>query len=152
MSSTTRAARYEYHAPMLRWTADDIERFLAEHFPQAAGFGVIDALGEETLRLRVPYRDHYLRPGGTLSGPTLMTAADTAVYFLLLARLGPVPLAVTTSLDIHFLRRPAARDLFADARLLKLGRRLAVGDVLLRVDGQDEPVAQANVTYAIPDT
>jgi uncharacterized protein (TIGR00369 family) len=132
-------------------TAADIERFVAEQFPQAAGFGVIEDVTDQTLRLRVPYRDAYLRPGGTLSGPTLMTAADTAVYFLLLANLGPVALAVTTSLDIHFLRRPAARDLLADARLLKLGKRLAVGDVLLRIDGEPEPVAQANVTYSIPD-
>jgi uncharacterized protein (TIGR00369 family) len=131
--------------------AADIERFVAEQFPQAAGFGVIEDVTDQTLRLRVPYRDAYLRPGGTLSGPTLMTAADTAVYFLLLANLGPVALAVTTSLDIHFLRRPAARDLLADARLLKLGKRLAVGDVLLRIDGEPEPVAQANVTYSIPD-
>jgi uncharacterized protein (TIGR00369 family) len=136
---------------MLRWTADDIERFLVDHFPQAVGIGVIEALTEDGLRLRVPFRPEYLRPGGTLSGPTLMTAADTSIYFLILARLGPIPLAVTTSLDIHFLRRPAARDLIADARLLKLGKRLAVGDVLLRVDGQPEPVAQANVTYSIPD-
>jgi uncharacterized protein (TIGR00369 family) len=136
---------------MLRWTADDIGRFLVEHFPQALGVGAIEALTEDSLRLRVPFRPEYLRPGGTLSGPTLMTAADTSVYFLILARLGPVPLAVTTSLDIHFLRRPAARDLIADARLLKLGRRLAVGDVLMRVDGDDAPVAQANVTYALPE-
>jgi uncharacterized protein (TIGR00369 family) len=136
---------------MLRMTASDIERFLAEHFPQATRFGVIEHVDTESLRIRVPFRDEYLRPGGTLSGPTLMKAADTAVYFLLLANLGPVALAVTTSLDIHFLRRPAARDLIADARLLKLGKRLAVGDVLLRVDGQPEPVAQANVTYSIPD-
>jgi uncharacterized protein (TIGR00369 family) len=136
---------------MLRWTADDIERFLVEHFPQAVGVGVIEAVAVDGLRLRVPFRPEYLRPGGTLSGPTLMTAADTAVYFLILARLGPVPLAVTTSLDIHFLRRPAARDVIAEARLLKLGRRLAVGDVLLRVDGDSEPVAQANVTYALPE-
>jgi uncharacterized protein (TIGR00369 family) len=136
---------------MLRWTADDIERFLVEHFPQAVGVGVVEAVAVDGLRLRVPFRPEYLRPGGTLSGPTLMTAADTAVYFLILARLGPVPLAVTTSLDIHFLRRPAARDVIAEARLLKLGRRLAVGDVLLRVDGDSEPVAQANVTYALPE-
>jgi uncharacterized protein (TIGR00369 family) len=136
---------------MLRWTADDIGRFLVEHFPQALDVGVIEVLSEDSLRLRVPFRSEYLRPGGTLSGPTLMTAADTSIYFLILARLGPVPLAVTTSLDIHFLRRPAARDLIADARLLKLGRRLAVGDVLMRVDGDDAPVAQANVTYALPE-
>jgi acyl-coenzyme A thioesterase PaaI-like protein len=136
---------------MLRMTASDIERFLAEHFPQAAGFGTIEHVDRESLRLRVPFRDDYLRPGGTLSGPTLMTAADTSVYFLILANLGPVALAVTTSLDIHFLRRPAARDLLAEARLLKLGKRLAVGDVLMRIDGQPEPVAQANVTYSIPE-
>jgi uncharacterized protein (TIGR00369 family) len=135
----------------MRMTADDIETFLAEHFAHAT-FGKIEELTDEGLRMRVPFRPEYLRPGGTLSGPVLMGAADTAMYLLILSQIGPVALAVTTSLDIHFLRRPAARDLLVDARLLKLGRRLAVGDVLLRVDGEREPVAQANVTYSIPPT
>jgi uncharacterized protein (TIGR00369 family) len=131
-------------------TAADIDRFLAEHFPAARGWAAIEELTEERARVRVAYRADYLRPGGTLSGPTLMTLADTAMYYLVLGRIGPVIHAVTSSLAIHFLRRPAPRDLLAEATLLKLGRRLAVGDVLLRSDGEAAPVAQATVTYAIP--
>ena len=135
----------------MRMTAAEITRVLTESFPGSMDFSVIEEISDDGLRLRVPYRPDFLRPGGTLAGPVLMSAADTAVYFLILANIGPELLAVTTSLDIHFLRRPAARDLIADARLLKLGKRLAVGDVLLRIDGSPEPVAQANVTYSIPE-
>ena len=139
-----------YAAGMPRMTAADIERFLQDHFPQAIGFTSIEEVGERSVRVRMPYRDDYLRPGGTLSGPTLMALADTAVYFLVLAQLGPVALAVTSNLNIHFLRRPAPRDLIADARLLKLGKRAAVGDVHIYSDGEPDPVAHATVSYALP--
>jgi uncharacterized protein (TIGR00369 family) len=135
---------------MPRMTAADIERFLTEEFPQVEGFTRIEDVGEDTVRLRLPYRDAFLRPGGTLSGPTLMTLADTAMYFLVLAQVGPVALAVTTNLTIHFLRRPAPRDLIAEARLLRLGGRSAVGDVVMRSDGDPAPVAHATVAYALP--
>ena len=98
----------------------------------------------------MPYRDAFLRPGGTLSGPTLMTLADTAMYYLVLAHVGPVSLAVTSNLTIHFLRRPAPRDLLAEARMLRLGGRSAVGDVVIRSDGDPAPVAHATVAYALP--
>jgi uncharacterized protein (TIGR00369 family) len=130
-------------------TADEIDRLLAERFPSAVGFCRITAIRDDELDCVVPYREEYLRPGGTLSGPTLMTLADTAVYFLLLSKLGPVALAVTTHLDINFLRKPPAADLHATARLLKLGRTLAVGEVHIR--GADGTLlAQASVTYALP--
>ncbi|HVK77729.1 MAG TPA: PaaI family thioesterase [Kofleriaceae bacterium] len=132
-------------------TAADIDRFLIEHFPQAVGFCRITALGEDTIDVVVPYRDDYLRPGGTLSGPTLMTLADTAMYFLVLAQLGPIGLAVTTHLDINFLRKPPPADLHATARLLKLGKSLAIGEVHIRsADGT--LVAQSSVTYSIPQS
>ena len=136
---------------MARMTAPEIEAFLKDHFPAAAGFARIEAIdaAARTIRLRVPYRDEFLRPGGTLSGPTLMMLADTALYFLLLAELGPIAL-VTSNLNIHFLRRPAAKDLVAEARLLRLGKRSAVGDVMIFVDGEPAPVAHATVTYAVP--
>jgi uncharacterized protein (TIGR00369 family) len=136
---------------MPRMTADEIEQFLTDHFPAAKGFARIEAIdtGARTIRLSVPYRDEFLRPGGTVSGPTLMTLADTALYFLLLAELGPIQL-VTQNLNIHFLRRPAARDLVAEARMLRLGKRSAVGDVMIFVDGEPAPVAHATVTYAVP--
>jgi uncharacterized protein (TIGR00369 family) len=102
------------------------------------------------LELTMRYDPSQLRPGGTLSGPTLMTLADTAMYFLLLTHLGPVALAVTTSLSIDFLRKPEPRDLTARCELRKLGKALAVGHVVMRSLGDPRPVAQANVTYSIP--
>jgi uncharacterized protein (TIGR00369 family) len=129
-------------------TAAEIEAFLDEHFPQAKGFARIVRLGDE-VELALDPAEAHLRPGGTTSGPTLMKLADTAVYFLLLHKLGPVALAVTTSLQMNFLRRPPPTLLVATARLLKLGRRLAVGEVHIR-DTAGELVAQATATYSIP--
>lgn len=130
-------------------TADEIATFLADHFPHAAGFCQVTAIGDEHIDVIVPYRERYLRPGGTLSGPTLMTLADTAMYFLVLAQLGPIALAVTSNLNINFLRKPPPGDLHATARMLKLGKALAVGEVHMRSpDGT--LVAQASVTYALP--
>ncbi len=135
---------------MPRMTAAEIETFLERHFPAAVGFAKIEEIGDQTMRVRAPYREAYLRPGGTLSGPTLMMLADTSIYFLILAHLGPIGLAVTSNLTINFLRKPAPRDLIAEARLLKLGKRSAVGDVLIFVGGELEPVAHATATYALP--
>jgi len=93
-----------------------------------------------------------LRPGGTISGPTLMALADFAMYIVLLSAIGPVGLAVTTSLNINFLRRGApGHDVLAAARILKLGKRLAVGEIKLFSDGETEPCAHATSTYSIPD-
>ena len=100
--------------------------------------------------MRQAYQPQFIRPGGTISGPTMMALADFAMYVGVLASIGPVPLAVTTNLNINFLRKPAARDLIAECRLLKLGKRLAVGEVTIRSDGMDEPVAHATSTYSIP--
>ena len=134
---------------MPRMDADAIEAFLGQHFPAAVGFSRIVAIRDDELDCVVDYRDEYLRPGGTISGPTLMTLADTAMYFLLLARLGPVALAVTTSLHINFLRRPPPAGVLATARLLKLGQRLAVGEVHLRSQADGALVAQASAIYAL---
>ncbi len=131
-------------------TAEEIDRFFAEHFPQAHGFVRIAAIREDEIDLVLAFSEQYLRPGGTVSGPTLMTLADTAMYHLLLARLGPVALAVTTSLSINFLRRPPPAELRATARLLKLGSRLAVGEVHIASAEGGALVAQASVTYALP--
>lgn len=129
---------------------DDVTAFFAAHFPHALDFGfAIDALpaGGSALSLRV--RPDHLRPGDTVSGPTLMTLADTAMYAALIASEGPVRggTAVTSSLEAHFLRRPRASTLTATCRLLKVGRRLAVGAVELHADGGAEPVAYCTVTY-----
>ena len=134
-------------------TVNDLERFLAAEFPQvfhpASGLS-IEAVWEGGGRVRQAYRDASVRPGGTISGPTMMALADFAMYVAVLAAIGPVPLAVTTNLNINFLRKPARCDLVAEARLLKLGRRLAVGEVTIRSDGEEEPVAHVTSTYSIP--
>lgn len=101
-------------------------------------------------RIRRAFSDRMLRPGGTISGPTMMAMTDFAMYVAILASIGPVPLAVTTNLNINFLRKPAQRDLIAEARLMKLGKRLAVGEVLIWSDGEEEMVAHATSTYSIP--
>jgi uncharacterized protein (TIGR00369 family) len=92
-----------------------------------------------------------LRPGGTISGPAMFALADVAMYAAVLAMIGPRPLAVTTNLNINFLRRPKPGDMLADATILKIGRRLAVGEVSLRSDGEDELVAHATSTYSLPE-
>lgn len=132
-------------------TREEIEAFLAASFPQATRFGArIERIDAGRLVVRLPVSNVHLRPGGTVSGPSLMTLADTAFYFLLLATLGPIPLMVTTHLSIDFLRRPAPTDVLAEAETLKLGRRLAVGRVTMTSDGDAAPIAHATVTYAIP--
>lgn len=136
---------------MLVMTPDDLLKFLDEHFPQAAQFGLrIEHLDETTIRLRLPVNDKDLRPGGTVSGPTLVWLADVGFYLLILARLGPVALAVTTNLTINFMRRPEPGDLVGEGRMLKLGRSLAVGDFTVFSGGKTEPVAHATLTYSIP--
>jgi uncharacterized protein (TIGR00369 family) len=128
-----------------------LDAFMAREFPQAARMPAhIEALEPGRIVLRLPYSDDQLRPGGTLSGPTLMGLADRATYLLVLSMIGPVALAVTTSLHIDFLSKPAPRDVLAEATLLKLGKRLAVARVSMRSDGEDTVVAHATVTYSIP--
>jgi uncharacterized protein (TIGR00369 family) len=128
-----------------------LDAFMAREFPQAARVATrIERLEPNQICVRLPFHEDFLRPGGTLSGPTLMGLADRATYLLVLAMIGPVALAVTTSLNIHFLSKPEPRDLIADAHLLKLGRRLAVAEVAMHSDGNETVVAQATVTYSIP--
>ncbi|MEO1308667.1 MAG: PaaI family thioesterase, partial [Pseudomonadota bacterium] len=105
--------------------------------------------GGIAVRLRVA--DKHLRPGGTISGPSMFALADVGIYLAILSRVGPLALAVTTNCSIDFMRKPAGgRDLICDARLLKLGRQLAVGDAFLRSDGGSDSVARASLTYALP--
>ena len=135
------------------FTAKEMEDFLAREFPQAfyPGCGLaIEQVAHGACRVRQGYRDGFIRPGGTISGPTMMQLADFAMYVAVLGAIGPVPLAVTINLNINFLRKPERADLIAQARLLKLGKRLAVGEVNLYSDGQEEPVAHVTSTYSIP--
>ena len=130
--------------------AHEIESFLAREFPQAQGYSVTE-VRPDGLQMRLAINDSHLRPGGTVSGPTMFMLADLVMYAAVLSRIGEVALAVTTGGNIDFMRKPAqSRDLLADCRLLKLGRVLAVGEVLIRSEGQDEPVARAAMTYSIP--
>ena len=134
-------------------TIPELEGFLAAEFPQAfyPGSGLsIEALWDGGSRVRQTFREVSLRPGGTISGPTMMALADIAMYVALLAAIGPVPLAVTINLNINFLRKPGRCDLTAEARLLKLGKRLAIGEVTIRRDGEQAPVAHVTSTYSIP--
>ncbi|MDP4023635.1 PaaI family thioesterase [Methylobacterium sp. NEAU 140] len=127
--------------------------FLDREFPQMNAGGrafVLEDVGPLSARMRLAGDERFLRPGGTLSGPAMMALADYALYAAILANIGPVALAVTTSLTFNFLRKPAGLDLIAETRLLKLGRRLAVGEVRIASPDSDDLVAQANGTYSIP--
>ena len=132
-------------------TAQELESFLYSHFPLMGEQSIrVERVEDGLVEVRMVYHDRHLRPGGTISGASLMTLADTAMYLVVLAMIGPVALAVTTNLNINFLRKPAPADVIAQARLLKLGKRLAVGEVTMRSEGQAEPVAHATLTYSIP--
>ena len=129
---------------------DDLHRFLKEEFPQAPPGISVESVDDTTIRVRQVTEDRHLRPGGTISGPTLMAMVDCGFYLLLLARLGPVAMAVTTNLNINFMRKPEPGHLLGEGRLLKLGRSLAVGDFTIWNEGEKDPVAHATVTYSIP--
>lgn len=129
----------------------EIRDMLAREFPHALDVPVtITHVDEGVLEVLLAFDPRSLRPGGTLSGPTLMTLADTAMYFLLLTHLGPLVLTVTTSLHIDFLRKPEPLAVVAKAELLKLGKALAVGRVTMYSEGDPRPVAHASITYSIP--
>lgn len=135
----------------LQMTAVELASFLDAEFPQVTGDFAIEELGEMRIRTRLMVRERHLRPGGTVSGPSIFALADVSVYLAVLAMIGPQGLAVTTNCSIDFMRKPAAgADLIAECRLLKLGRVLAVGEVLIFSDGGDAPVARASMTYSIP--
>lgn len=120
-------------------------------FAKAMGLELED-INASGVRMRARYSEQFLRPGGTVSGPVMMALADAAMYALVLSKVGLVELAVTTNLSINFLRKPQPGDLMAEARMLKLGKRLAVGEVHLYSDGQSasESVAHVTSTYSIP--
>jgi uncharacterized protein (TIGR00369 family) len=132
--------------------ADGVNALLRRAFPgaQPDAFPRVTDVGPGRVRVRTPYREGLLRPGGVISGPTLMSLADTAAYALVLAHVGDQLMAVTSQLNMSFLRGAQPGDLHADAQLLRLGRRLAVMDVRIWTEAPDRLAAQANVTYAIP--
>lgn len=130
-------------------TVDEINQFLHKEFPQH--IGVVTDMGKNSAVMRLDVDNAHLRPGGTVSGPTMMALADIGLYVAILGQIGPVALAVTTNLNINFLRKPEpAKAIIAEASLLKLGKRLAVGEISLYSEGDDEPVAHVTATYSIP--
>ena len=134
-------------------TRDEVNEFLEREFPQIHMGGrvlFVDAVADRYARMRLEPDARMLRPGNTISGPTMFMMADVGLYVAVLASIGPVALAVTTNLNINFLRRPEARTLIGEARIFKLGQRLAVGEVTLTLDGDEEPVGHATGTYSLP--
>ncbi len=130
-------------------TKAELEAFFASEFPQADF--IIDAVGNRSATIRKRVNNDHLRPGGTVSGPVMMEMADTALYCAILGEIGLVALAVTTNLNINFLRKPSPdRDMIAECRLIKLGKLLAIGEVSLYSEALADPVAHAVGTYAIP--
>ncbi|MEI6593387.1 MAG: PaaI family thioesterase [Holophagaceae bacterium] len=130
-------------------TKEALAAFLASEFPQNKC--TIESVGKDTATVRHPIGIAELRPGGTVSGPVMMFVADVALYVAILGRIGIVPLAVTTSLTINFLRKPSAdADILGVCTLLKVGRTLAIGEVAIYSEGNPDPVAHAVGTYAIP--
>jgi uncharacterized protein (TIGR00369 family) len=139
---------------VVKMNVAELEKFLREEFPQAFSSGdiTIESADGTTALLRQCYSEKMLRPGGTVSGSTLMALADFAMYVVLLSAIGPIGLAVTTNLNINFLRKgQPGQDVLAAARLLKLGKRLAVGEVSLLSGTSPDPIAHVTSTYSIPN-
>lgn len=139
--------------PAPAMNADEIAKLLHEVFPQGfyPGCGLtIEWVEYADIRVRRHFQEDSIRPGGTISGPTMMELADFAMYVAVFSAIGPQPLAVTTNLNINFLRKPGKGDLTADARLMKVGKRLVVGEVTICSAGASEPVAHVTSTYSIP--
>jgi uncharacterized protein (TIGR00369 family) len=142
-------------------TIEGLLQFLAESFPQIR-FGdansplvepvdiEIISISSKRCKVRLPFHSRNLRPGGTISGPAMFTLADVGIYLVILAHIGPVGLAVTTNMNINFLNRPEPQALLADCEILKLGKRLAIGEARLYGETDGVLVAQASGTYSIP--
>lgn len=147
MSADTPAARPL--VPVLGAAA--VEKIIYDALPMAtfSRFSVEDiSPGSATVRL--PYQDWMVRPGGTVAGPVLMLATDTAMFAVVLAHIGDQVMAVTANININFLNRPKPAAVIAEGRILKLGRRLAIVEVLMHSEGDDRLIAQATGSYALP--
>ena len=132
-------------------TIQEIELLTLESLPFAVDYGFrVDSVSLGTSTVRAPYQESFLRPGGTISGPVIMGLADYALFVAILTKIGLVELVVTTNLNINFLRRPDPGDLVAVANVIKIGKRLAVGQVAVYLDGEESMIAHATSTYSIP--
>lgn len=128
----------------------DLEKFLEKEFPQVSNNFKILNTKPNSLSMLMHISDEHLRPGGTVSGPTMFLLADVSFYLATLSIIGPKSLTVTTNCSINFLRKPNISDLISETRVLKIGKTLSVGDVLIYSEGIKEPVAHASLTYSIP--
>ncbi len=136
---------------MPKMTIAEFNQLLAEEMPFAVDAGLrLDVMEHGAVSIVLPYDDNMLRPGGTISGPSMMMLADAAMYAVVLSMIGRVALAVTTNFNINFLRKPAPGDILAEGKIIKLGKRLAVIQVTLFSANDEEPVAHATGTYSIP--
>jgi uncharacterized protein (TIGR00369 family) len=133
-------------------SAAEFQALAYKGLPQMAEIGAeVDEMGFGYCCMRFPSSERFIRPGGTVSGPTMFALADASLWGAVLSAIGPVELAVTTNLNLNFLRKPRLdEDLIAETRLIKLGKRLAYGESFIFSDGDDEPVAHATGTYSIP--
>ena len=132
-------------------SAAELAEMARENVPMVGMLAMqVESVQAGAVTIRVPYRDEFVRPGGTVSGAVMMAVADFAMYGVVLSLIGRVDLAVTTNLSINFLRRPPPGDVLAKARILKLGKRLAVGEVLLHGGNDEDLVAHVTSTYSIP--
>jgi uncharacterized protein (TIGR00369 family) len=140
------------HARPRPFTLDELRAYLAEIFPEVWKRGDlrIEDIAPMAATLRLVHHPRHLRPGGTISGPAMFALCDVALYVAILGEIGRVEQAVTTSVTINFLRKPEPADLIGKAKLMKLGRRLAVGEVALYSEGESDMVAHAIGTYSIP--
>lgn len=132
-------------------SAFEVQEIIREGVPAAGDMGLeVERVGNREAVARYPFHESMLRPGGTLSGPTMMGLADAAMYAAILAELGRLEMAVTQNLNINFLSRPAATDLTAHARIMRMGKRSVVLEVHLFSAGREEPVAHVTGIYALP--
>ncbi len=138
---------------MPRISIEELDQICEQSLPWVGMLGFeVETIGRGNCRVRLPPRVEFLRPGGTVSGPALMSLADYGMYVAVLSAIGRVEQAVTTNLTCNFLRRPKPGAVVADCRLIKLGRRLAYGEVSLYSEGEEDagPVAHVTATYSIP--
>jgi uncharacterized protein (TIGR00369 family) len=136
---------------MSKVSLEEFARIVAEELPWARETGfAAESLGDGEAVCRLPFRPEFLRPGDTVSGPTMMMLADATMYAVVLSALGPLKLAVTTNFNINFLRRAGRDDLLAEGHAIKVGKRLAVLEVTIFAASDHDPVAHATGTYSIP--
>jgi len=133
-------------------TVAELNQFLRDHFPQGEGFGLIEDAGDGWALMRLTVADSHLRPGGTVSGPTMMGMADVAIWSALQTKIGPSPMTVTSNLNINFLSKPDAVDMLARARVLRVGKRNGVGECYIYSGSEDHMVAHVTANYSIPSS